>query len=176
MSDAPIVWITGLPASGKTTLAAALVAALRADGSPALWLDGDDLRPHLAGAGYDAADRERFYAALAHIALLGARGGTTVIISATAQRRAWRDGLRALAGRFIEVYVDADVATCAARDPKGLYRAAAAGVVVGLPGVGAPYEPPFTPEVVVAADLPTATAVATVRAALALSKEIGPGQ
>ena len=165
--EAPVVWITGLPASGKTTLAAALIEALRADDVAVLWLDGDDLRPHLAGAGgYDAADRERFYGALAHLALLGARGGATVIISATAQRRAWRDDVRERVARFVEVYVDADLATCAARDPKGLYRAAAAGVVVGLPGVGAAYEVPLAPEVVVGAHLPADEAVAVVRAAL----------
>ncbi len=147
MSAGAIVWLTGLPGSGKTTVARAVIDMLRADGSATLWLDSDDLRPHLVGpGGYDDATRDRFYGALVHLAALGADGGALVVVSATAHRRAWRDAARARAPRFVEVHLTADVGVCAARDPKGLYRAASAGAVVTLPGAGVVYEAPLAPE------------------------------
>lgn len=152
MSEPVCVWLTGLPASGKTTLARALVADLRAQGRAILWLDSDDLRPHLAGAGrYDDEGRDAFYGALAHLMRLGLAGGSDVVVSATAHRRAFRDRARAAAGpgRFCEVWVATPRALCMARDPKGLYRASREGGVSTLPGVGAAYEEPLAPEVVV---------------------------
>lgn len=150
---APVcVWLTGLPASGKTTLARALVAELRARGRAVLWLDSDDLRPYLAGAGrYDDEGRDAFYGALVHLMRLGLSGGGEVVVSATANKRAFRERARTEAGdgRFLEVWVATSRAVCAARDPKGLYRAAMKGEVHALPGVGAAYEEPSAPEVVV---------------------------
>lgn len=152
MSAPVCIWLTGLPASGKTTLARALVDLLKAAGRPVLWLDGDDLRPHLVGAGhFDDPSRERFYGALTHLVALGLDGGADVVVSATAQRRAWRDRARGVAGpgHFVEVHVATPLATCVARDPKGLYRGSASGEVQALPGAGAPYEAPLAPEVAV---------------------------
>jgi len=176
------IWITGLPASGKTTLAAALVAALRGDAQPpaaVLHLDSDDLRPHVMGdGGYDDAGRARLYGLLAHLAELGAAAGVVVVISATAHQRAFRDAARARVQRFVEVYMDVDRQTCAARDPKGLWRAAAEQRITTLPGAGVTYEPPLAPEVSIEAALPLADAVARVRAALAevmaCSLSLGP--
>ncbi|MFO0747842.1 MAG: adenylyl-sulfate kinase [Myxococcota bacterium] len=163
--------MTGLPGSGKSTLANAVVAALRAQDEVVLPLDGDDLRPHLAGGGYGDDDRRRFYAALAHLAQLGARGGAIVVVSATAQLRSWRDAARRDAvdggGRFIEVYMSAGVEVCAARDPKGLYRQQAIGAIAALPGVGSPYEPPLVPELCIGPDEPIDSAAARVLALLA---------
>lgn len=142
----PVVWFTGRPASGKTTLARAVVARLRQAGAPVLWLDCDDLRPHLTpGAGYDDAGRAAFYGALAHVARRAAEGGVTTIISATAPRRAHRDVLRAAIPDLREVLVAADEATLRARDPKGLYARADAGEITLLPGAGTDYEPPAEP-------------------------------
>lgn len=152
MNEPVCLWLTGLPASGKTTLARALVADLRARGRTVLWLDSDDLRSHLAGAGrYDDEGRDAFYGALAHLVHLGLSGGSHVVVSATANKRAYRDRARELAGagRFVEVWVATAQAVCMARDPKGLYRAAREGAVHALPGVGAAFEPPVAPEVVV---------------------------
>jgi adenylylsulfate kinase len=159
------VWITGLPASGKTTLGSALVRALRADGAVALLLDGDDLRRHVA-YGFDDAGRERLYGLLAHVARLASEAGATVVVSATAHRRAWRDAARASIPRFFEVYLAADAATCAARDPKGLWRAAAEQRISALPGAGVAFEPPLAPELVLAPEVPLDEAVAAVRALL----------
>lgn len=167
--DPFVVWITGLPASGKSTVAGALVRALAARGRDAVVLESDALRRlYTPRPSYDETERERFYATVQRLAVTVARAGVPVIVDATGARRAWRDGLReALRGaaRFVEVYVDTPVEVCAARDPKGLYRAARAGDAPSLPGVGVPYEPPLAPEVVVR-DEPAEAAAARIVAAL----------
>jgi adenylylsulfate kinase-like enzyme len=147
-SAGPIVWFTGLPASGKTTLALAVKASLRDAGRAVVHLDSDDLRPFFPG--YDADSRDRFYAALAHLAALGAAGGAVVLVSATANLRRYRDAARAKApGAFVEVFVDAPLDLVSARDPKGLYTAARADAETTLPGIGAPFEPPIRPDLTV---------------------------
>jgi adenylylsulfate kinase len=158
-----VVWLTGLPSSGKTTLAESAAAALRARGQATLVLDGDAVRAALVPApGYDEAGREAFYATLARLAALAARQGLTVLVPATAHRRCFRDVARALApARFVEVFVDTDLATCRARDSKGLY--AAPGPRGALPGAGVRYEPPEHPDVRVR---PSDDGVALLRAAL----------
>ena len=133
-----VVWFTGLPASGKTTLARR-VARLLAAHHPVM-LDSDALRPVIAPRlGYGPAARARFYASLARLAALLAHQGHLVLVAATAQRRAFRDEARRWAPRFVEVYVDAPAAICARRDFKGLY-----GVV---PGLTSGYQPPLEPDV-----------------------------
>ncbi len=152
MTPAPglVVWLTGRPASGKSTLARALETRLRARGLATLWLDSDSLRRILTPEPtYDDAERKRFYGALAHLAALAAAGGAVAIVSATAARRAYRDACRAAVGdRFVEVWVRCDLETLRARDPKGLYGRAARDTITRLPGVGVPYEPPEAPELV----------------------------
>ncbi|BDG03000.1 adenylyl-sulfate kinase [Anaeromyxobacter oryzae] len=144
-----VVWVTGLPASGKSTLAGRLAARLRADRVPCLVLDGDAVRAALGRpAGRGADDRDRFYAALGSLAATFAEQGLVVIVPATAPRRAHRDAARALAPRFLEVLVATPLEACARRDPKGLYAAARRGEAPELPGAGAPYEPPLAPDVI----------------------------
>ncbi len=148
-SPAPgvVVWLTGIPSSGKTTLAKK-VAALLGPGGCAL-LDGDEVRASLVPTpGYDEAGRDAFYRTLGQLAATLARQGQVVLVAATANRQRYRDEARALAPRFVEVFVDTPLATCRARDAKGLYRAGAAG----LPGAGADYEVPRAPELWVHAD------------------------
>jgi adenylylsulfate kinase len=145
MSQGVVVWLTGLPSSGKTTLARALRDRL--PGSALL--DGDEVRACLLPSlGYDEAARAAFYESLARLAALLARQGLIVLVPATAPLRAHRELARALAPRFVEVHVAAGVETCADRDDKGLWAAARAGRIHDLPGAGAPYEPPLHPEVV----------------------------
>ena len=144
-----VAWVTGLPSSGKSTFARALATRLRAAGRPAAVLDGDDVRAALAPAlGYGPADRAAFYAGLGDLALLLAAQEITAIVAATAPLRAFRDRVRARAGRFVEVHLDVAAGTCAERDEKGLWAAARAGRAPELPGAGAPYEPPLEAEVV----------------------------
>jgi adenylylsulfate kinase len=148
-----IVWFTGLPSSGKTTLARRAQARLAAAGRPAVVLDSDELRDALDAHSYAPGDRDRFYRAVAALAVLVARQGVVALVAATAPRRADRDRARDELGqgpeprRFIEVWVDTPLAECEARDPKGLYAQARQGGTDQLPGVGAAYEPPVSPEV-----------------------------
>ncbi len=144
-----VVWVTGLPASGKSTLARRLRDRLRAGGLPAAVLDGDAVRAALVPPpGYDPAARDAFYATLGNLALALAEQGLVAVVAATAHRRAFRDRVRARAPRFLEVLVDVPADVCAARDPKGLWASARAGEAPERPGAGREYERPLAPEVV----------------------------
>jgi adenylylsulfate kinase len=167
VSDAgAVVWVTGLPSSGKSTLARGIRDRLREAGRPALVLDGDAVRAALVPPpGYDDAGRAAFYETLGNLALAVAAEGIAVVVAATAHRRAFRDRVRARAPRFVEVLVDVPPDTCAARDPKGLWARARAGEAPWLPGAGVPFERPLAAEVV-ALGGDDAAAVEAVLAAL----------
>jgi adenylylsulfate kinase len=151
MSAGAVVWVTGLPGSGKTTLAGRVAERLRAAGMGCAVLDGDEVRAALERpAGTGDAERDAFYAALARLAALLARQGLVVVVAATANRAAHRDLARALAPRYLEVLVATPAEECERRDPKGLYAAARAGRARGLPGLDAAYEAPAAPDVVAA--------------------------
>lgn len=144
------VWITGLPASGKSTITKALIAQLKEHGIDAAVLESDGLRkvltpePH-----YDDKERETFYRQMNYIGALLVHHGVPVIFDATATRRAWRDEARSRIGRFVEVYVESPIEVCMARDPKGIYRHAHDGEASNVPGLQASYEPPEHPDVIV---------------------------
>ncbi len=149
MSGGAVVFVTGLPASGKSTLARAVAARLAADGRPAALLDGDAVRLALSPRpGYDAAGRAAFYETLGNLALLLAGQGLVAVVAATAHRRAFRDRVRAACPRFVEVFVDTPAEVCATRDPKRLWASARAGEAPELPGAGPAYEAPRAPEVI----------------------------
>jgi adenylylsulfate kinase len=144
------VWLTGLPASGKSTVARALAAELAAKGDRAAVLESDTVRREITpNACYGEADRDAFYATLAYLARVLVLHGVPVIVDATANLRAYRDRAREAIPRFLEVHVRCTLAVCQVRDPKGIYRRAAEGTARNVPGVSAPYEPPLSPEVVV---------------------------
>jgi adenylylsulfate kinase len=143
-----VVWLTGLPQSGKSTLARTVEDRLGRRGRACVVLDGDELRPILGTRGHDPAARDDFYARLAALAALFARQGLVVVVPATAHRAAYRAAARAAAPRFVEVHVDTPLADCEHRDVKGLYAAARAGTAPQLPGIGPAYEPPIEPDVV----------------------------
>ena len=137
-----VVWFTGLPSSGKTTLAREVQTRLRGSGAVSCLLDSDTLRELLSPLlGYSKDERDAFYEALASLAAELASQGLTVLVAATAPRRAYRQRARELAPRFVEVWVTTPLADCQARDDKKLYAAAATRPGT-LPGVGQPYEPP----------------------------------
>jgi adenylylsulfate kinase len=143
-----LVWLTGKPSSGKSTLAAALARALVLAGERPVLLDGDAVRAALSPApGYDPCAREHFYVSLANLAALIAEQGFVVLVAATANRRTFRERARRMAPRFIEVFVDVPQAELEARDAKGLSRAARTGAVHDLPGADAEYELPEHPDV-----------------------------
>ncbi len=144
------VWLTGLPASGKSTVARALAAELAGMGIRAAVLESDAVRRKITpNAMYGEEERDGFYATVAYIASVLVEHGVPVIVDATANRRSYRDRARAATPRFLEVHVRCPLAVCRARDPKEIYRRGAAGTAQNVPGVSAPYEPPLTPEVVV---------------------------
>ena len=149
MSGGAVVWVLGLPSSGKSTLARHIATRLRAGGRAVALLDGDQVRKALdPRPGYDPASRSRFYGTLAHLAALLAKQGLVAVVAATANRRAFRERARALAPRFVEVFVDVPVEVCAERDAKGLYKQAREGKISGLPGVDVAYEEPLAPDLV----------------------------
>lgn len=142
------VWLTGLPSSGKTTLALTLRHRLAARGVPAQILDSDDLRRTLTpDPTYTPEERDWFYAVVVWLAGLLTDNGVNVLIAATAPRRLYREAARGRMSRYAEVYVDCAAELCRARDPKGLWRRSEAGEIEALPGAGAEYEPPQAPEV-----------------------------
>jgi adenylylsulfate kinase len=144
------VWITGLPASGKSTITRALTAQCAALGVDVAVLESDELRKILTPEPrYDDQEREKFYSQMNYIGALLARHGIPVIFDATANRRAWRDEARRNIANFIEVYVDSPIEVCIARDPKGIYREGRAGRASTVPGLQAEYEPPVNPDVVI---------------------------
>lgn len=147
--DGTVVWFTGLPSSGKSTLAGEVRSELRARGVAVAVLDGDAVRAALHPApGYDPAARDDFYRTLADLAVLLAAQGLVVLVPATAHLARYRAYARAGAPRFVEVWVRTTADECARRDAKGLYAAASGGAAPGLPGAGVAYEEPLDPEVV----------------------------
>jgi adenylylsulfate kinase len=147
MSAGVVVWITGLPSSGKSTFAGKLAERLGEARVPSCLLDGDEVRAAVAPAlGYSEGGRAAFYEMLAGLGALLARQGLVVLVPATAHRRVFRDRARELAPAFFEIWVDTPAAECARRDAKGLYARAAAGDAKHLPGPGVDYEPPLAPE------------------------------
>lgn len=160
-----VAWFTGLPASGKSTLARRVQSRLIGRGCPVALLDSDELREVLEVSSYDAPDRDRFYRAVAGLAALLARQGLVVLVAATAASRGHRDGARAAigaTGRFVEVWVRTPLVMCEARDPKRLYARARAGELPELPGVGVAFEPPLAPEVVADGGLDEVAAARTI--------------
>jgi adenylylsulfate kinase len=144
-----VVWITGRPSAGKSTLAQRLHQALRERGVPCCVLDGDAVRAALVPSpGYGSDERRSFYASLAQIAALLAKQNLIVLVPATAHSRSYREHARSVSPRYVEVYVDVSPEDAVERDGKGLYRAARQGSVRGLPGADAVYEEPLSPDVV----------------------------
>lgn len=163
-----VVWFTGLPSSGKSTLAGRVAAALRARSVAVCVLDGDAVRAAVTPPfGYDDLSRDRFYATLSALAVLLADQGLVVLVPATAHRRSFRARCRSAAPRFVEVFVAVDPAVARARDARGLYAAQAHGRVAQLPGADAAFEAPESPEVTAAGGRDD-TAVAAVLRALAV--------
>jgi adenylylsulfate kinase len=147
------IWITGLPASGKSVLTAALVKYLSARGVQNVVLESDVMRKVFSGEShYDEKDRDYFYSSIAFIGRVLADNGIAVIFDATANKRSYRDRARREIPRFLEVYVDTPLEVSIQRDPKGIYRRALSGEATNVPGVQAVYEAPLKPDTVVHGD------------------------
>ncbi len=146
------VWMTGLPASGKSTIAAALEERVARDGYRAYRLDGDNLRYGLnSDLGFEPGDRAENIRRVAHVASLFADSGTIAIVSVISPYTVDRQLARSVHERgeldFLEVFVNTPLEECERRDPKGLYARARIGKIRGFTGVDAPYEPPREAEI-----------------------------
>lgn len=143
-----IIWLTGLPAAGKTTLAFSLERALFERGIQAYALDGENVRHHIsADLGFSPADRAENVRRVGQAAHGMTRAGVVAVVSVLSPYRADRDRVRAqMPEMFHEVWLSAPVEVCETRDPKGLYARARAGEIEEFTGVSAPYEPPVAPE------------------------------
>ena len=146
------IWITGLPSSGKSTIAHGLARRLAEMGIRAQVLESDELRRVLTPKPtYTEQERDWFYGVMAWIGWLLVRNEVNVIFDATANKRAYRERARRLIGpeRFMEVFVRCPIEVCMRRDRKGLYKMALEGKIKSLPGLQAPYEEPLEPDVIV---------------------------
>ena len=147
-----VVWMTGLSASGKSTIAVILEQMLLHLGKHAYRLDGDNIRSGLnKNLGFTAEDRAENIRRIGEVSKLFADAGTIAIVSFISPYKADRDAVRAGAGKgeFVEVYVKASLEAAEARDPKGLYKKARAGQIKGFTGIDDPYEAPTDPEILV---------------------------
>ena len=161
-----VIWFTGLSGSGKSTVANLVDERLHRLGVHTFLLDGDNVRmglnPNAAelratygdafadrfGVGFSADDRAENIRRVAAVAELFAAAGIVTLTAFVSPYRRDRDAVRSrLNGDFVEVFVDAPLEVCEARDPKGLYKKARAGEIKNFTGVDDPYEPPPTPEV-----------------------------
>lgn len=145
-----VIWFTGLSGAGKSTLAGALEQALAAKGKHTYLLDGDNVRHGLCGdLGFDDAARQENIRRVGEVAKLMVDAGLIVLTAFISPFRAERELVRSLLGEgeFVEVFVDAPLAVCEERDPKGLYKKARAGEIRNFTGIDSAYEAPEQPEI-----------------------------
>jgi len=147
------VWFTGLPSSGKSTLASLLHTELDEIGLSAEVLDGDEMRQRLTkGLGFTKEGRDENISRIAYVAKLLTRVGAVAITAAISPYKDLRDLARAEIGNFVEVYVNCPLQVCMQRDVKGLYAKALKGEIANFTGISDPYEPPVNPEVILHTD------------------------
>jgi adenylylsulfate kinase len=189
-----VVWLTGLSACGKSTIANLLDHKLHSMGVNSFVLDGDNVRHGLNaspamlkerhgeefakrfGLGFSAQDREENIRRIGMVAKLFCDAGIVAITAFISPYRVDRDRVRAALGEgdFVEIFVDAPIEVCEARDPKGLYKKARAGELKGFTGIDDPYESPLKPELVLDASRKSAAALADeVLACLKASGKVG---
>ncbi len=150
-----ILWFTGLSACGKSTIANTVDHMLHSQGKHTFVLDGDNIRHGLnKNLGFSAEDRAENIRRIGEVAKLFADAGVLTLTAFISPYKADRDAVRELVenGEFVEVYVNASLETCEARDPKGLYKKARSGEIPNFTGISDPYEAPENPELVLDSD------------------------
>jgi bifunctional enzyme CysN/CysC len=146
-----VVWLTGLSASGKSTIANALEQRLHSMGRHTMLLDGDNVRHGLSkDLGFTESDRVENIRRIGEVAKLMMEAGLIVITAFISPYQAERDMVRKLIadGGFVEIYVSTPLAICEQRDPKGIYKKARRGEIQNFTGISAPYEAPHNPEII----------------------------
>jgi adenylylsulfate kinase len=153
VANFPVIWLTGLPGSGKTTIAKALYPRLKELGFKAELLDGDSVRKELSPElGFTKQDREIHARRVVYLSKILSRNGIISIVSLISPYRDFRRYARSeinMSNNFYEVYVKCSLEACIARDPKGLYKKALSGEIKDLTGLQDPYEEPDNPEIIV---------------------------
>ncbi len=148
-----VIWITGLPGSGKTAIARAICDMLKNVGEKVEILDGDEIRRLISSElGFSKEDRILHNKRVIYIANLLSRNGVWAIISLISPYKEVRELARKTFPNYLEVYIECPIEYCAARNWRGLFEKAFKGEIKGLTGYDAPYEPPENPDVVVYAD------------------------
>lgn len=156
MTQGCVIWLTGLPSSGKTTIAYALAKRLRIGGLPVEVLDGDEVRSTLSSdLGFSAKDRQVHSERVIFVSKLLIRNGVFVIVPLISPYRESRDLARRELDRFFEAYVRCPIDECIRRDVKGLYAKATRGEITNFTGVSDPYEEPKNPEVILETNILT---------------------
>ena len=147
------LWFTGLPSSGKSTIAREVYQRLLDRGLPVELLDGAEVRESLSrGLSFSKEDREEHIRRMGYVAKLLSRNGVIAVCAAVSPYRATRDEVRRNTRRFVEVFVECPVDVAEQRDTDGWYAKARRGEVAEFTGVNAPYEPPVSPEVHIRSD------------------------
>jgi adenylylsulfate kinase len=150
-----ILWFTGLPSAGKSTLANEVEKKLISTGARTFILDGDNVRMGLCkDLGFSEADRAENIRRIGEVSKLFVNAGCIVLSAFVSPYRRDRDAVRALVedGEFVEIYVKAPLEICEQRDVKGLYKKAREGVIKGFTGIDDPYEEPLNPEITIETD------------------------
>jgi len=145
-----VVWLTGLPGSGKTTIGRSLLVQLQELQLRAELLDGDEVRRQLSpDLGFTKADRETHARRVVYLSKLLAKNGIITLVSLIAPYRSFREYARREIVDYVEAYVKTPLETCIKRDPKGLYKKALKGEITDMTGLQDPYEEPQNPELVI---------------------------
>jgi adenylylsulfate kinase len=175
----PVIWMTGLPGAGKSTIAGALHGALLGAGVKAVVLDGDTLREGLCSdLGFSDLDRIENVRRIAHVARLFQQAGHVVVVATISPLAAQRTLARSIIGDgFLETYISTSPELCAQRDPKGMYAQARSGKIAGFTGVSSPYEVPANPDLIIDTErYRVESAVAMVILRLGKSARVAPAK
>lgn len=150
MDKGVVMWFTGVPASGKSTIGNEVMRRFQERGLKIETLDADEVRAHISpDLGYTPEARDMNTKRLGYIASMLARNGCSVVIAAVASKREFRDRARGWVDKFFECYVKTPLEVCQERDPKGLYAKAAEGKVNDIAGMHQPFEEPLNGELTV---------------------------
>ena len=142
-----VIWLTGLPGSGKTTIAQKLLKELKQRNLKVELFDGDEVRRNLSkGLGFSKEDRDTHNKRIIYVCELLTRNSVNTIVSLISPYRSTRAYARQNLPKFVETYLKCSIEECIRRDPKGLYKKALAGEITNMTGIQAPYEEPQNPE------------------------------
>jgi adenylylsulfate kinase len=147
MDNSLVIWLTGLSASGKTTIGDALAENLKTLGHRVEHLDGDLVRKMFPGTGFTREERDRHIKRVGYLAAMLEKHDVFVVASFISPYREARAFVRSQCSNFVEIYVSTPLEECEKRDPKGLYKKARTGEITNFTGIDDPYESPENPEI-----------------------------